>query len=150
MFEPPPNATDFYAFLLAQFPGATSTTLPSTLASLAIALDVAVALCNTELACISGQLYCIAVYNLATDRLVNYGQDAANSSLLKSARARFGIGSYVPGVPDSASDNGTAVGLVTPETLKNLTLGDLQKMKTPWGREYVGMMQDFSPAWGLT
>lgn len=65
-------------------------------------------------------------------------------------RAQYKIGAFVAGVLSSASDNGTSQGMTVPKSLQNLTIADLQNMKTPWGLEYLSILQQVGPIWGLS
>jgi hypothetical protein len=104
-------------------------------------------------------LYAVAVYNLAGDRLVNYAQDVLNAPPVQGGtlpyfanlRATYKLNAFVAGAVNSTSDEGTSVSLTVPESLGQLTFDNLQRMKTPWGREYLGIAQSLGPsAWGLT
>lgn len=77
---------------------------------------------------------------------------AGTSSLTFFAelRAKWGINSFVPGVVQSSSDENTAESLLVPDAFKGFTLGDLQNLKTPWGRQYLAYAQRCGPLWGLT
>ena len=68
-----------------------------------------------------------------------------------TARRNFKITSFVPGVPGSASDQGTSVGLVSPNFTRGLTLFNLQLTKTPYGLTYLRIAQTYGPTiWGLS
>lgn len=108
-------------------------------------LEVAKAIVNPALACTSPKMYELAVYNLGADRLINFAQDQPNQSYWRDRRKDMRI--YAPslGVPEAGSDQGTSGSLVNPEVMKNLTLANLQQLKTPFGREYLGIAQSFGP-----
>jgi hypothetical protein len=96
-------------------------------------------------------LYCFAVYNLATDRLINFAPDVSGQTYFQDQRTKFRIFDVPSGVPSQASDGGTAVGILNPEFMKKLTMGDLQTMKTPWGRHYIAFALAYGPSlWGVT
>lgn len=103
-------------------------------------------------------LYALAVYNLAGDRLVNYAADVDNTPVeggdlpyFANLRATYKLNAFVGGVVNSTSDEGTSVGLTVPEAMSGLTFDNLQRMKTPWGREYLGIAQSLGPSvWGLS
>lgn len=95
--------------------------------------------------------YAIAVYNLAGDTLVNYAPDQPGSTYFADLRAALKLDSFVAGVVSSSSDNATSQSLELPDFFKNLTLDELQLLKTPWGRRYLGLAQAYGPAgWGIT
>jgi hypothetical protein len=67
------------------------------------------------------------------------------------ARKAFKLNTFVPGVVSSTSDLSTSVGLDNPDFFKNLTLDQLQLLKTPWGQRYLSIAQKYGPSvWGLT
>jgi hypothetical protein len=112
---------------------------------------VSLAIVNPVIGVGSGRLYVLAVYNLAADRLINYARDQPNQTYFEDKRDNLKI--YLPrvGVPSSANDNGTAVGILNPEFMKTMTLRDLQTLKTPWGRAYMEIALDYGPnIWGVS
>jgi hypothetical protein len=116
---------------------------------LLVSLQVAQSIVNADIARFSGQMYVYAVYNLATDRLVNYAPDVPGQSFFKDLRGPpsknapygFNLRAWTPGVSSQVSDQGTAVGILNPEQMRLLTLAHLQNLRTPWGREYLGIAQ---------
>lgn len=58
------------------------------------------------------------------------------------------------GVPigflSASSDESTSQSMVVPESLQNLSLTDLDFMRTPWGRWWIEYGQDFGTVWGLS
>lgn len=95
-------------------------------------------------------IYDIAVYNLAGDSLINYAQDVSGQTYFTNLRSTWKINSFVPGVIQATSDEGTSESLLVPDFFKTLTLGDLQNLKTPYGRQYLALAQNFGTLWGLT
>lgn len=106
-------------------------------------------------------LYALAVYNLAGDRLVNFAPDVQDAPIVEGSdpplpyfawlRSKLGLNSFVPGVIQSSSDNGTSQSLVVPKAMENLTFFDLQTLKTPWGQTYMGYAQSYgSTIWGIS
>lgn len=76
---------------------------------------------------------------------------AAQALYFACARRAFRLSSFVPGVVGSTSDLSTSVGLDNPDFFRNLTLDQLQLLKTPWGRNYLAIAQKYGPGvWGLT
>ncbi len=105
--------------------------------------------------------YALAVYNLGGDRLINFATDLPGAENVPSSnppmpyfeytRERMKINTYVGGTVQASSDNGTSVSLVVPEAMSNFTLGDLQNSKTPWGRAYLAIAQEYGPSgWGIS
>lgn len=76
---------------------------------------------------------------------------AATDQYFANARKQLKLNSFFPGVVASANDVSTGVGLQLPGFMQNLTLEDLQLLKTPYGRAYLAIAQKYGPnAWGLT
>lgn len=101
---------------------------------------------NRAIAKASGRKYTEAIYNLGADLLINVAVDQPNQSYFRDMRRGYRIEAPSFGLPASASDQGTSGALVNPEFMRNLTLDDLQRMKTPYGRAYLGIAQAFGPA----
>ena len=104
----------------------------------------------TKLLTSSAISYQQAVYNLAGDMLINFGKDVPPSTVFVDIRAAYKINSFVPGIVSSTSDNSTSTSLATPDFFNNLTLSDLQLMKTPYGRTYLAIAQKAGDLWGLS
>jgi hypothetical protein len=122
-------------------------TNPQVYPMLRLALDIV-----TEfLAFASCTIYTYAVYNLATDRLINFANDIPGQSYFMDKRRDLRITDVSVGVAAQASDQGTAVGILNPEQMKLFTLQDLQTLKTPFGRQYMAYAQMYGQSpWGLT
>lgn len=110
-------------------------------------------------------MYAYAVYNLGGDRIINYANDPPGAPIVPGTnkpdgpgltyfnwlRKQFNISGFVPGVISSSNDESTGQSLLVPEALSGLTLGDLQNLKTPYGRRYLEIAQDAGPqVWGLS
>jgi hypothetical protein len=99
--------------------------------------------------------YTLAVYNASTHILIRItpdqpGRNKEPGSFTKM-REDFGLNRPVAaGVVASTSDNSTGVTLAVPDSLKQLTLGDLNFMKTPFGQEAISYNQDFGGAFGIS
>jgi hypothetical protein len=144
-----PTIEDWLLFIRYQM-GIGTAVLPDDSPSIIYAWDMAIALVNLDFALIPGPLYQVAVYNLAGSNLINWAIDVPGSTYFKDLRAQWKIDSFVPGVVQSASDEGTSSSLQIPEFFNNLTLADLQLLKDPWGRAYMAIAQNYGPTvWGL-
>ena len=140
----------------AALPGANTTAdAPVIGVTLALAVDIV----NMTLACASPDIYVLAVYNLATDRLINFAPDVPGSQYFSGPatasppglRARLNLLTPVTGVVQASSDEATSQSLVVPEQMKTLTLQNLQMLLTPFGRNYLGFAQMYGTAiWGIT
>lgn len=116
----------------------------------------AVDVVNPQLQCVPASdpsgpsLYAKAVYNLAGDILVNVAQDARGSQFFAQLRKDLNIVSFVGGIVTSTADQGSSTSIAVPESLQNLTIGQLQNLKTPWGRMYLQIAQSVGTNWGLS
>lgn len=103
-------------------------------------------------------LYTVAVYNLGGNNIVNFAQDAVDAPIYRDGmsyweytRSKMGINNQVMGVIQSASDEGTSQSMQLPEWTKGMTMADVQASKTPWGRMYLGLAQQYGPTiWGIS
>jgi hypothetical protein len=117
-----------------------------------------------------GFLYTMAVYNLGGDFLINIAQDQVVApapadcdcddppplvsttplNYWTNLRGQFKIVPFVSGVISSTADEGTSESLQVIEVAKNFLLSDLQNLKTPYGRTYLGIAMKFGTLWGLS
>lgn len=128
--------------------------------------DVSMLTVNLLMNVVSPPIYTLAVYYLAGDILINNATDVPNAPVYAPPgtttnvdklpyfaymRKQFNINGFVSGVIQSASDEGTSESMVVPDSLSQLSLSDLQNLKTPWGRQYLAWAQKYGPApWGLS
>lgn len=140
--------------------------LPDDAAIIPIAYNVAIEICNIQLASLSlpmndpaqPSIYALAVYNLGGSNLVNYAQDQAGqtppppnaATFWADLRGSFKISAFIAGVVSGAADQGTSETILTPDFMKTLTLANLQQLKDPWGRQYLSFVQGLGPLWGLS
>lgn len=93
--------------------------------------------------------YTTAVYNLGGDGIINYAPDPVapgDTSYFTDLRTKMNIGAFVSGVISSAGDEGTNESMVTSKAFENLTMFDLQNLKTPYGRQYLAIAQMYGPS----
>lgn len=95
-------------------------------------------------------IYATAVYNFGGDVLVNVTQDTPPATFFADLRKSLGLSSFTAGVINSTSDEGTSEGLTVPKVFEELTIGNLQSLKTPWGRTYLSIAQSYGSLWGVT
>jgi len=97
-------------------------------------------------------MYALAVYNLGVDRLANWAPDnLPDNTDFSKLRKAYKLDAFVAGVVSSASDVSTSDALTVPKFFEDLTLFDLQTLKTPWGRMYMSIAQQYGPTiWGLS
>lgn len=144
-----PNITDYTAFLY-DVVGIPAANLPGTAPIIATSLQIAQDIVSFAILRASADLYTLAVYNLAADRLLNYAPDVPDQTWFRDTRKRMRLLELSVGVPTSVSDGGTSVGILNPEALKNLTLANLQNLKTPVGRAYLEIAQAYGTVWGIS
>lgn len=145
--------------------GISTTVLPDNSPVIQFAYDVALAVVNPALAGVTigspaySSIYALAVYNLGGDNLINYADDQNGAPAIPGsdpplpyfayARKRFNINGFMSGVINSSSDEGTSQSMVVQEAASTFTLSDLQNLKTPWGRTYLGFAQRYGTLWGM-
>jgi hypothetical protein len=99
---------------------------------------------------IAVKAYTEAVYNLAGDLIITNAADQPGYTFFSDLRKTYGTNSFAPGVTTSASDNGTSSSVQAVQAMANLTLGDLQNLKTPYGRRYLAIAQSVGTMWGMS
>jgi hypothetical protein len=122
---------------------------------LEMSYDIAYEIVNRYIWAVNPGIFTVAVYNLAGDYLVNIAQDdptlqPPDNTYWTDLRQSMQINSFIPGLINQASDQGTSAGMQLLASMENLTIGDLQNLKTPWGRVYLGIAQSVGSMWGLT
>jgi hypothetical protein len=130
--------------------GIDSAILPDNSPFFNYAFQVAMALVNTQLQTANPLIYQLAVYNLGGDNLVNWAQDTPPSTYFKDLRTSFGCFNFTAGVVSSTSDEGTSSSYEIIKTMKDVTIGQLQNLKTPWGRQYLAFASEIGTNWGLS
>jgi hypothetical protein len=144
-----PNAADLYTFLTT-VAGVPTDALPSDSPYIPWALSYAEELTLLVLRAVGQDFYCFAVYCLATSFLLNWCPDTPPSTFFADARADMKLTSFTPGVVNSAADQGTSDGLLSPEFLSGITLANLQQLRDPYGRQWLAMNQELGPIWGIS
>lgn len=144
-----PTLTGFIAWVRTAM-GISTGVLPDDSIWFVYAFNVSVAIVSTDLCAVNPLIYQLAVYNLGGDNLINYAQDTPPSMYFMDARASMKIASFTPGVVSAASDEATSDSLLNPEFMQMLTMANLQNLKTPWGRAYMGFAQSLGTLWGLS
>jgi hypothetical protein len=151
-----PTLAGFQAFI-AGVMGIDPLYLPPDSPAIGWAYTVALMDVNPDLALIGSpsgapmqtSMYALAVYNLAGDNLINFAPDQPGRTYFAELRKSMGISAFAAGVVTSASDSGTSDSLAVSDALHNLTLGQLQNLKTPYGRQYLALAQNAGTMWGL-
>ena len=156
-----PTLAGFTAWIYS-FMGITTANLPTNSIYITWAYNFASALVNQQIQTAIPLMYEIAVYNLAGHQLIYMAPDVTSGGstyLLPNGqtvgyfaylRNQYKMNTFVPGVVSSASDEGTSTGIEVAEGLKNLTVGQLQLLNTPYGQMYVSIAQSVGTLWGLS
>lgn len=138
--------------------------LPDDSPSIGYAYDTAFATVNPVFACTPGPFYLQAVYNLGGHLLATWAPDVTTRppypyktvdgveyGYFQFLRLQNNILGFTTGVVQASSDEGTSVSMLVPKNLEKLTLSQLQLLSTPWGRQYLGIAQDWGPTnWGIS
>lgn len=148
-----PNLADFLSFLSSQVQIPVAA-LPANSAWPGYALNGALGLvlCGPN---VPVPFYSIACYNCATHLLFKIAPDQTGQTYFATKRAAgvegFNLVQPSSGLVSSASDESTSVSNVNPDWAKSLTVGQLDFMRTPWGRDYLSFQQSYGPTiWGLS
>lgn len=133
--------------------------LPDNSPSITYAFNTALLIVNPALRsvampCFAGDppisLYNQAVYNLAADNLLNWAIDPSGQNYFERTRAELKIANWQAGVVSATTDATTAVTLEIMEAAKGFTMANLQQIKTPYGRQYIAISQDYGEIWGIS
>jgi hypothetical protein len=150
-----PTLAGFLSFVRNQM-GIPVDALPDDSIWLVYAYNAATEVANMAVECVAPTVYMLMIYNLAADNLMNWAQDnpdatdPADQTYFSTYRSKTGLGAFVPGFIQSTSDVSTSESLMIPDFFKDLTLSNLQNLKTPWGRAYLALAQSWGTVWGLT
>jgi hypothetical protein len=144
-----PNVADLATFLQT-IAGIPITALPADSPYIPWALSYAEEKTLLVLYLIGQDYYCFAVYLLATSFLINWCPDQSGQTYFQCLRKQWNLTGFVGGTVQATADQGTSESLLAPEFLSGLTLGQLQALKDPFGRQWLGMMQDNGPIWGIS
>jgi hypothetical protein len=138
-----PNLADFTTFVYGQ--GVPESDLSSDSQYLQWAFTMAMNLALVAPCNVPPIVYVLAVYNLGMHRLLKIAQDVPSATFFATQRKALNLMAFTAGVIQSSSDESTSNSMVVPEFFKNLTMQDLDLLKTPWGREYLSYAQQFGP-----
>lgn len=157
-----PTLADFQTFISNVMQVPSSALDPTTAPVVQYCYDFAIDWVYDLLGCVptvttgGWSLYARAVYNLAADTLINWAQDASGAPIYKDnlpywawLRDQYGVNNFVAGVIQSTSDEGTSAGYVVPEAFKEFTMQNLGNLKTPYGRQYLSIVQSWGQIWGI-
>lgn len=155
-----PPTLDGFTTWVRDVMGADTTVLPDDSIYLQYAYYVAIEIVNLQLQKASALIYRLAVYNLGGSNLINWAQDPLGSPIVPGSepplqywaflRKQYGTANFVAGTISAAYDQGTGESIATVEGLTNLTIGQLQLLRDPFGRTYLGYAQAAGSLWGLS
>lgn len=130
--------------------------LPDNSPVIPFAMSVALAIVNPAFMCVPpgpfvegvprANIYNLMVYNLSASNLLAYAQDQVGETYFADLREELDTNGFVSGVIQSSFDDGTGNSMVVMEAAKNFTLANLQQLKDPWGRTYLGFAQSYGPS----
>lgn len=136
---------------------------PNTSPFIPWSFNAAINFINSGLLCIPAKqvgfwtIGTIATYNLAADTLINIAQDGPSDPIYKDGlkywaylRKQYNLLSFIPGIVQTSSDENTSVGYMIPDGFAGYTIANLQQLKTPYGRAYLGYAQSWGTLWGLS
>jgi hypothetical protein len=89
-------------------------------------------------------------YAIATNPGTFTQGGTASETYFATLRRQFNLAGFVPGVISASNDESTGQSILNPEFMKGLTLGNLQNLKTPFGRQYLAFAQDYGQIWGVS
>lgn len=144
-----PTLAGFIAFC-RNIVGISEAVMPEDDAGFQLALDYSVLWIPLNLNVYSPALYTNAVYNWAASFLIQYQQDQSGQVFFTNARSSFGINNFMAGVINYASNDATNQSMTVGKGLQDMSLTDLQRVKDPYGRAALAILQDLSTLWGLT
>lgn len=147
---PTADQTASYLWFIRNIMGISTAALPDNSGYITYSLTIGLSYVNPAIACVDSLLYQVALNNFAGDWLINYAPDQAGQTFFVTARQDYGINDFIAGVVSGSGDQGTSDTLLVPDAFKNFTLQNLQSLKTPYGREYLAIAQDYGPnIWGV-
>lgn len=149
MTAPAPTLGGYLDFLRTSVVISTAD-LPSDSPYIQLTYDVSLKTVNRALCTVSSLIYTLAVYNLATSLLLSWCPDQAGRTYFADIRKKWNINDFVTGVVQSSSDEGTSQSMIVQKAAENFTLDDLQRLKDPYGRQYLQWAQKYGTLWGLT
>jgi len=98
----------------------------------------------------AGPDYTLAVYNCAGHVLITIAPDQEGRDYFECLREKLGLLKFAAGVVAATADQATSTTLAVPDSLAQLTIGDLDFIRSPWGRVALAYNQDYGGIWGLS
>lgn len=141
---------DGFTAFLRDVVGIDTTVLPVDSPYIALAYNVAIENVYYVIAQIAPYSYEAAVYNFATNFLINVCPDQTGQTYFADLRAKFNLLKFTVGPIITTFDDGTGETMFVPDFYKNMNLAELQLLKTPWGIAYLSIAQQTGLLWGIT
>lgn len=131
-----------YIEFIRDIMGINDVILPADSPWIEFSFNLSSATCSDTIGLLDDFLFETAVYNLAGDTLLTYATDQPGQTFFKDVQKKYQLQTFVPGVIKAAADESTSSSMVVPEAFNRLTIGQLQNLKTPYGRLYLQIAQD--------
>lgn len=144
-----PTLAGFLLFI-RNIMGITAAQLPDNSPYITDAYAMAGEIVSDQMAVFSQIIYTRMYYNFGADYLLNNAQDTSPSTVFTDTRRTMNLNGFVAGVITNAGDDGTGAAITPPDSMKNLTLSDLQLLKTTYGRQYLADAQRLGELWGYS
>lgn len=144
-----PTLADFTSWVYTVM-GVPTAALPPGSASFGYAFNVALATVSLNIQLSSPLIYQLAVYNLGGSLLLNWAPDQPGQTYFADIRKTWNLNAPSSGVVRFAGDQGTDVTVEVLESLKNLTISQIQNFKDPYGRQYLAWAQTWNSPWGIS
>lgn len=140
-----------YQNFISNVMGIDGQNLPPEQPVIGLSFQAAIDTVNLTINCAAPGMYTAAVYNLAADFLLNWAPDVPGQNYFENIRKKWKLDNWAAGVVASTTDASTSTALEVIEAAKNFTIGDLQNLRTPYGRTYLSIAQKYGPTiWGLS
>ena len=140
---------DDYLAFLRNTVGIPVAALPDDSIYITASYEIGVALTPCGFAGASSSIYALMVYSCGASFLINNTPDQQGQTFFSDLRDKFGLLQSFNGIITSAADEGTSAAAVVPEFQKRATLQELQWMKDPFGRQFLGFLQMAGSNWVL-
>lgn len=92
----------------------------------------------------------VLFFNLGGHFLIGQAPDVEGSYFFEGKREEFNFYNTTAGVVSSTSDESTSVSMVVSPAMANLTLGNLEMMKDPYGKKALSILMELGPLWGIS
>lgn len=140
---------DAYLQFLRGSVGVPVDALPDDSVFITLSYEIGIALTPCGFACASSTLYELMVYSCASSFLLNNTPDQPAQTYFSDLREKYGLLDSFNGIITAAGDQGTNAAAVVPDWVKRATLQELQWMKDPFGRQFLGFLQMAGSNWAL-